>query len=106
MKLGLIFAYLIAAFFYGIIVWLWVVIIRGIIQRRRDKKACQQRCRETIEKFKAKGKIKRPKGTYNPKRWGTKLVEYSHDLPGPRANSQQFAQFPDMPTIPTDNDES
>ena len=105
MNLGLIFAYSIAAFFYGIIVWLWVNIIRGIIQRKKDKKACQQRCRETIERFKAKGKIEGPKGTYKPKRWGTKWVEYSHELPGPRANSQQIAHFSDLPSIPSKEDE-
>jgi len=105
MKLGLILPYSILAMVIGIIVWMWVSIIRGIIQRRRDKKTSQQQCRATIERLKAKGKIKGPKGPYKPKRWASKWVAYSHELPGPRANSQHFAQFSEMPTIPTDKDE-
>ena len=105
MNFGLIVPYSILAMIFGIMAWMWINIIRGIIQRRRDWREGQQRCHETIKKFKAKGKIEGPKGTYKPKRWGTKWVEYSNELPAPRANSQQLSHFPELPTIPTKEDE-
>lgn len=105
MNIGLIFPIITLALILGLFVWLWTAIIRGAIQRRRDREAVVQQCREAREKILACGRIEGPKGTYKPKRWAGKWVAYSHELPGPRAQSQHFAHFSEMPNIPTRKDD-
>jgi hypothetical protein len=105
MNLEMILPLLFVTMVVGMMVWMWISIIRGLIQRRRDREAVRQQCREAKEKIMADGKIEGPKGTYRPKRWASKWVAYSHELPAPRAQAQHFAHFSEMPTIPTRKDE-
>ena len=105
MSFGLIVPVLMVAMILGLVVWMWIALIRGAIQRRRDREAVRQQCRKAREKIMADGRIEGPKGSYRPKRWASKWVAYSHDLPSPRAQSQHFAHFSEMPTIPTRKDE-
>jgi hypothetical protein len=105
MNLGLILSVMMLAMILGLVALMWFAIIRGVIQRRRDREAVRQQCREAREKIMADGKIEGPKGRYRPKRWASKWVAYRHELPAPRAQSQHFAHFSEMPTIPTGKNE-
>ena len=67
------------------VVWAWVHLIRGTIQRKRDRLAVQQRCREAKAKILADGKIEGPKGKYRPRNWSRKWRERFNDLPEPRS---------------------
>jgi hypothetical protein len=105
MNSGMIGPVLILAMILGLVAWMWLCIIRGIIQRRRDRESVRQQCRDAREKIMADGKIEGPKGIYRPKRWASTWVAYSHDLPAPRAQAQHLAQFSELPNIPTRKDE-
>ena len=70
---GLIFAWgILVAFLLGL-VWIWFCLIRGTLQRRKDREAVRQRVREARAKILADGKIEGPKGKYKPKRWARTL---------------------------------
>ena len=105
MNFGLLVSVMMLAMILGLVVWVWIALIRGTIQRRRDRETVRQQCRKAREKIMADGRIEGPNGIYRPKRWSSKWVAYSHDVPAPRAQSQHFAHFLEMPAIPTKNDE-
>lgn len=105
MNFGLLVSVMMLAMILGLVVWVWIALIRGTIQRRRDRETVRQQCRKAREKIMADGRIEGPNGIYRPKRWASKWVAYSHDLPAPRAQSQHFADFSEMPAIPTKKDE-
>jgi hypothetical protein len=89
----------------GMLVFFWICIIRGILQRRRDKEEARQQCRDAREKIMADGKIEGPKGPYKPKRWASKWVGFSNGLPAPRAQSRFYSHFPEMPSLPSRKDD-
>lgn len=57
------------------------VIIRGVLDRRRDKKELHQRVHDAIEKITADGKVEGPKGPYVPRKRHGPLTDGSTSPP-------------------------
>jgi hypothetical protein len=91
---------IVAAFFAGII-FIWVKLIKGTLQRKADREAVRKRVQEARKKILADGKIEGPKGEYHPKRWGRKWIDYAHSLPGPSAKSRYIPQHKELPDYPS-----
>ena len=104
--IGLILGYLIALGLLALVVWVWVLLIRGTLRRRREREAGRQRTRAAIEKIMADGKITGPKGKYKPMNWARKWVSYSHSLPPPTASSMTMPHAKDIPNYPHPGDDA
>ena len=97
---GLIFAWgILVAFLLGL-VWIWFCLIRGTLQRRKDREAVRQRVREARAKILADGKIEGPKGKYKPKRWARKWVDYANSIPAPSPQSKSIPRVRELPDLP------
>ena len=98
--MGVIAAILIYSVFLTVLASPWIYIAHDLIQRKKDRDTVRQRCRETVGNL-AGRKIKRPPGKYIPHRWANRWLDYIHGLPVPRAQSQRYAQFSEMPRLPS-----
>lgn len=103
--LALIFPCLILTGFIGGMVWVWICLIRGALQRGKDREAVRQRAREAREKILADGKVEGPKGKFVWKNWSRKWVDYSNSIPAPKAQSRHFMKTKEMPRQPTRRDD-
>jgi len=74
-------------------------VVRGICQRRREKRELKQRVRDAIAKITADGKVEGPKGKFVWKNWGRKWVDYANGLPAPKAD-KRMPQVRDLPDYP------
>jgi hypothetical protein len=99
--LGLILGLFMMTFIFGLIISAWVYLIRGTIQRRKDRLAVQARCREAIERLSAKDKINYPKGKIRFRPWAAKWVDYANSLPAPSAQGQHISHHSELPRYPT-----
>ena len=97
---GLIFAWLVVAAFFAGVLWVWICLIRGTLQRRKAREAVRQRVREAREKILADGKIEGPKGKYKPRRWARKWVDYANSIPAPSAQSKSMPRVRELPGYP------
>jgi hypothetical protein len=57
------------------------IVVRGILDKRRDRQELHRRVHDAIEKITADGKIEGPKGTYKPKRAHGSLTDGSTSAP-------------------------
>ena len=96
----LVFGWLVVATFFATLGWIWVCLIRGTLQRRKDREAVRQRCRDAREKILADGKVEGPKGRYKPRRWGRKWVDYANSIPPPTAQARSLPRIKELPDYP------
>lgn len=97
---GTVIGHVVVGAVVAALVRVWVCLIRGTLQRRKDREAVRQRAREAREKILADGKVEGPKGKYKPKRWARKWIDYSYDVPPPRAQSKQMPRIRELPDYP------
>jgi len=97
---GLVYSVLVAGAFFAGLTWIWICLIRGTLQRRKDREGVRRRAREARAKILADGKVEGPKGRYMPRRWARKWIAYSNSIPAPSPRSKELPRVRELPDYP------
>ena len=90
-----------ALFFGSVIFFLFYTIILAIrirFDQRYDNEQARKRAREVIARLERMQKVTRKPGSYHPRRWATKWITYSKDIPAIRQHYKlNGGELPDLP---------